>query len=55
VGAAEQCREPWNEGEATAPSIIKEIQIIQRGEEMPPGGGIVLPENVYAKPFLSKG
>jgi hypothetical protein len=41
--------------EATAPSIIKEVQIIQRGEEMPPDGGIVLPENVHVKPFLSKG
>jgi hypothetical protein len=40
--------------EATAPSIIRKIQIVQRGKEMPPDGGIVLPENVQMKPFLSK-
>ncbi len=56
VGAAEQRRvNPEEGGEATTPSIIREIQIVQRGKEMPPDGGIVLPENVQVKPLLSKG
>jgi hypothetical protein len=47
--------EPLEGREATTPSIISEIQIVQRGKEMPPDGGIVLPENVHVKPFFSKG
>ncbi len=46
---------PGKGREATAPSIIRKIQIIQRGKEMPPDGGIVLPENVQVEPFFSKG
>ncbi len=46
--------EPLAGREATAPSIIRIVQIVQRGEEMPPNGGIVLPENVQVQPFLSK-
>jgi hypothetical protein len=41
--------------EATAPSIIRVIQIVQRGEEVPHNGGIVLPENVKMQPFRPKG
>ncbi len=56
VGATGRHRvNPREGGEATAPSVIREVQIIQRGKEMPPNGGIVLPENVHVKPFLSKG
>jgi len=43
------------EREATTPSIIRKIKIVQRGKEMPPNGGIVLPKNVHVQPFLSKG
>jgi hypothetical protein len=46
--------EPLEGREAITPSIISEIQIVQRGKEMPPNGGIVLPENVHVEPFLSK-
>jgi hypothetical protein len=41
--------------EATPPSIIRIIQIVQRGEEVPYDGGIVLPENVKMQPFRPKG
>ncbi len=57
MGAGPMARHRVNLGEgqeATAPSIIRKIQIVQRGKEMPPDGGIVLPENVQMKPFLSK-
>jgi hypothetical protein len=40
--------------EATTPSNIKVIQIVQGGKEMPPDGGIVLPEDVQMKPLISK-
>jgi len=33
--------------EAKTPLIIRNVQIVQRKEEMPPNGGIVLPENVH--------
>jgi len=38
--------EPLAGREAAAPSIIRIVQIVQRGEEMHPNGGIVLLENV---------
>jgi hypothetical protein len=38
--------EPLAGREAATPSIIRIVQIVQRGEEMPPNGAIVLPENV---------
>jgi hypothetical protein len=46
---------PGEGREATASSIIRSIQIVQRRKEMPPDGGIVLPENVHVQPFLYKG
>jgi hypothetical protein len=39
--------EPHAGREATSPSIIIKVHKVQRGEEMPPNGGIVLPENVH--------
>jgi hypothetical protein len=48
-------RKPYAGKEATAPSIIRIIQIVQGGgEELPPDGGVVLPEDVHVKPFLSE-
>jgi len=41
-------------GEETTPSIIRVIQIIQGGKEMPPDGGIILPEDVQVKPLIPK-
>jgi len=56
VGAAGRHRENPREGEeATAPSNIRKVQIIHGGKEVPPDGGIVLPENVQVKPCLPKG
>jgi hypothetical protein len=56
ASAAARCRvNLGEEREATAPSIIRKIKIVQRGKEMPPDGGIVLPKNVHVQPFLSKG
>jgi hypothetical protein len=40
--------------EATAPLIIRKIQKVQRGKEMPPDGGIVFPEDAQMKPFFPK-
>jgi hypothetical protein len=45
---------PGEGREATAPSIIRIIQEVQGGKEMPPNGGIVRSENVQVKPFFSK-
>jgi hypothetical protein len=39
--------EPLAGREATTPSIIRKVHKVQRREEMPPNGGIVLPENVH--------
>jgi len=39
--------EPHAGREAAAPSIIRKVHKIQRREEVPPNGGIVLPENVH--------
>jgi len=44
--------EPLAEREAIAPSIITELQIVQRGKEMPPDGGIVLSQNVHVEPLF---
>jgi hypothetical protein len=47
VGATERRRKPQREGgKATTPSIIRVIQIVQRGKEMPLDGDIVLLEDV---------
>jgi hypothetical protein len=46
---------PGEGEEATAPSNIRKVQIVHGGKEMPPDGGIILPENVQVKPFLPKG
>jgi hypothetical protein len=43
--------EPQAGREATAPSHIKIMKVIQGGEEMPLNGGIVLPQDVHVKPF----
>jgi len=56
VGAMGRHRvNPGEGGEAATLSIIREVQIVQGGKEMPSDGGIVLPEDVHVKPFLSKG
>jgi hypothetical protein len=44
--------EPLAGREATAPSIIREMQIVQRGKEMPPDGGIILSQNAHVKPLF---
>jgi len=46
--------EPLAGREARAPSIIRIMQIVQRGHEMPPNGGIILAQNVHVKPLFSK-
>jgi hypothetical protein len=46
--------EPLAGREATAPSNIREVQIVQGGKEMPPNGGIIHPQNVHVKPLFSK-
>jgi hypothetical protein len=46
--------EPLAGREATAPSIIRKVKIIQRGEEMPLNGGIILSQNVHVKPLSSE-
>ncbi len=40
--------------EATTPSIIKRIQIVQGGEEVPPNGGTVHAQNTPMEPFFSE-
>ncbi len=47
--------EPLAGREAIAPSIIKEIEKVQGGEEVPQNGGLALPEDVAVKPFRPKG
>ncbi len=46
--------EPLSGREATTPSIISKVQIVQRGKEMPPHGGIILSQNVHVEPLLSE-
>jgi hypothetical protein len=46
--------EPHARREATAPSIIREMHKIQRGKEMPPDAGIVLPQNAPMEPLFSE-
>jgi hypothetical protein len=41
--------------EATAPSIIREIEEIQGGEQVPRNGRLALPKDVAVKPFSLKG
>jgi len=47
--------EPLARREATAPSIIREIKKVQRGEQAPRNGGLTLPKDVAVKPFSPKG
>jgi len=46
--------EPHAGREAIAPSIIRKVKVIQRGEEMPLNGGILLSQNVHVKPLSSE-
>jgi hypothetical protein len=46
--------EPLAGREAATPSIIREVQIVQRGKEMPPDGGIILSQNIHVEPFFSE-
>jgi hypothetical protein len=47
--------EPWRGGKgATAPSIIRKIREVQRGEQVPSDGGLALPKDVQMKPFSLK-
>ncbi len=41
--------------EATAPSVIREIEEIQGGEQVPRNGRPALPKDVAVKPFNLKG
>jgi hypothetical protein len=47
--------EPLARREATAPSIIKEVKKIQRGEQAPRNGGLAFPKDLAVKPFGPKG
>ncbi len=47
--------EPLAGREATAPSIIREIEKVQGGEQAPRNGGLALPKDVAVKPFSPKG
>jgi hypothetical protein len=47
--------EPFARREATAPSVIREIKKVQRGEEAPRNGSLALPKDVAVKPFSLKG
>jgi hypothetical protein len=47
--------EPWRGGRgATAPSIVRKIRQVQRGEQVPSDGGLALPKDVRMKPFSLK-
>jgi hypothetical protein len=39
---------------ATAPSIVRKIKEVQRGEQVPSDGGLALPKDVRMKPFSLK-
>ncbi len=41
--------------EATAPSVIREIKEVQRGEQAPRNGKLTLPKDLVVKPFSLKG
>ncbi len=47
--------EPFTGREATAPSIIRKIEKVQGGEEVPRSGNLILPKDVSMKPFSLKG
>jgi hypothetical protein len=47
--------EPLAGREATAPSVIREIEKVQGGEEAPRNGNLALPKDVAVKPFRPKG
>jgi len=46
--------EPLARRGAIAPSIIIRKGEVQRREEMPPNGGIVIPEDIQMQPFSLK-
>ncbi len=47
--------EPLMGREATAPSIIRKIEKVQGGEQVPRNGSLALPKDVAVKPFSLKG
>jgi hypothetical protein len=47
--------EPFAGREATAPSIIREIEKVQGGEQAPRNGSLTLPKYLAVKPFNLKG
>ncbi len=47
--------EPLAGREATAPSIIRKIEKVQGGEQVPRNGSLALPKDVAVKPFSLKG
>jgi hypothetical protein len=42
-------------GGATAPSVIREIEKVQGGEQAPRDGSLALPKDMVVKPFGPKG
>ncbi len=47
--------EPLAGREATAPSIIREIEKVQGGEQAPRNGSLALPKDMAVKPLSPKG
>jgi len=47
--------EPLAGREATAPSVIREIKKVHRGEQAPRNGSLALPKDPAVKPFGPKG
>jgi hypothetical protein len=47
--------EPFSGREATAPSVIREIEKVQGGEQAPRNGSLALPKDVAVKPFSFNG
>jgi hypothetical protein len=46
---------PFSRREATTPSVIREIEKVQGGEQAPRNGNLALPNYVAVKPFSLKG
>ncbi len=56
MASAESCREPQEGGRgAAAPSIIRKIKKVQRGEQVPRDGGLLLTQDVAMEPFGLQG
>ncbi len=47
-------RTPGRGRGAAALSIIRKVQIVQGGKEVPLDGGMILSQNVHVKPFFSE-